>query len=112
MADIQPTETTAVPENPKKTQYILNGRQLATQLVNVLKQAQDYDAEYNKLGFVEAGSDPITQADLDYATAKTFPAGAAGSLQISTWNDGVYAINKNGTDYTGGEDISLLKIAS
>lgn len=101
-----------LPENPKKTQYIMSGRTLAAQLVNILKQAQDYDAEYNKLGFVASGADPITQQDLDYASAKTFPSGGAGSMSLTTWEAGVYAIQKNGTDYAGGEDVSLLKIAS
>ena len=106
-----PREVVA-PENPKKTQYITNGRNLSTQLVNVLKQAQDYDSELNKLGFVSGGANAITQADLDYAAAKMFPAGAPGSFAIADWEGGVYAISKNGTDYAGGEDVALLKISS
>ena len=99
-------------ENPKKTSYIMSGRGLATQLVNTLKQAQDYDSEMNKLGFVAGGANAITQADLDFAVSKSFPAGAPGSFALADWEGGVYAINKNGSDYAGGEDIALLKITT
>jgi hypothetical protein len=101
-----------MPENPKKTQYILNGRSLASQTVNVLKQCQDYDAEYNKLGFIAAGADPITQEDIDFAMQRTFPGGPAGTLTLADWQAGIYSLSKNGNDYAAGEDISLLKIAS
>jgi hypothetical protein len=97
-------------ENPKKTSYILSGRNLAGLLVNTLKQAQDYDTEMNKLGFVAGGANAITQEDLDFAVAKTFPAGTPGALPLADWEGGVYAISKNGTDYAGGEDLNLLKI--
>jgi hypothetical protein len=101
-----------MPENPKKTSYITSGRGLATQLVNTLKQAQDYDSEINKLGFNSGGANAITQEDLDFAAAKAYPAGAAGSFALADWEAGVYAISKNGTDYAGGEDVALLKITT
>jgi hypothetical protein len=108
-----PREVVAGPtENPKKTQYITNGRALAQQLINQLKAAQDYDSELNKLGFNSAGVSKITQEDLDFAMSKTYPAGAAGSLTLADWEAGVYSIGKNGNDYAGGEDIALLKISS
>lgn len=100
-----------MPENPKKTQYITSGRALSSQLVNTLKQAQDYDSEINKLGFNSGGANAITQEDLDFASQKSYPAGAAGSFPLADWEGGVYAISKNGTDYAGGEDIALLKIS-
>lgn len=99
-----------MPENPKKTSYIMSGRGLATQLVGVLKTAQDYDSELNKLGFSAAGADKITQEDLDLAMAKAYPAGAPGAFTLADWEAGVYSISKNGNDYAGGEDIALLKI--
>jgi hypothetical protein len=97
--------------DPKKTQYINQGRALAQQLCNVLKSSAAYNQEMNKLGFVSGGSDAITQDDLDAMMAQGYPPGTPGSLPLADWDGGVYAIGKNATDYAGGEDVNLLKIS-
>jgi len=99
----------ATTNNPTKTQYIQSGRSLATQLCNVLSQADVVNDNLNKLGFTSTGGDPITQEDLDAAMVM-YPGYQPGALTVEAWNGGVYAIGKNANDYRGGEDQNLLKI--
>jgi len=100
-----------MPTDPTKTSYINKGRQLANQLSNLLSQSKSYDDDMNKLGFVSTGSDPITQEDIDAAMALYNPGAPGGALTVDEWNAGVYSIAKNGSDYRGGEDQALLRIA-